>query len=907
MIDKFYLNISKEIVHLEKKEDLISQMAKSIVIEYGFDDCLLIDVHDFKQPQCSCVFVHPEFNGSLEHNIELAHVYKCQLENSILVKLFWPKKSKDKSRSYCVLPLYRDENCNIALVFRSTHFIYLSSIKRSILINLAALASTLLGKLKDLELINEDVYNLKQQHYALNSSAIVAFTDETGKITNVNDKFTEIAGYSRDELIGKDHRVINSGHHPKEFFANLWMTISSGQIWRGEVKNKRKDGGYYWVDSTIIPIKDTRGKITGYIAIRYDVTHRKDVEFSLTNALSESAFYKSAIDQSAIVAMTDKYGVINYVNDFFCRISGYSRQELIGKDHRILNSGRMPPNFFKEMWSEIKAGRVWRGEVCNKAKDGHFYWVDTVVIPFMDQNGQPEKFIAIRSDITQRKLSEEQLVAAKEEALNAAQVKAEFLANMSHEIRTPMNGIIGMTNLLLMSEIDDQTKNKLTTIQRCGETLLGILNDVLDLSKLEARKSELESIAFNLNETILDTISIFDTKAQEKNLSLNFSTNLDPSLWVKGDQTKFKQILTNLVSNAIKFTPSGFVKIHLNKSNNYFQIQVVDSGIGMDDYTLKRLFHSFSQADASTTRKYGGTGLGLAISKGLAELMSGTIDVNSHSGEGTTFTLKIPFTEIHAPHSDSTLTDLNYQFATKNPLNIMIADDNEVNLDVLNQFLIKLGYHPVLARDGSEVLDLLTTQDFDCLILDCHMPKIDGFETTKRIRNLESGRNPYIIALTASTFKNDQELCFQTGMDYFLGKPLLFDKLYECLCYFGEYKMRETNSLIDTAIVRRNYPKLQDRNSFWLMLKNHLLPTMNELIQLMFSSKGKEFKMKLHSFKGMVSTVCVISVINQIKKIESLDLSGDYELVFREMALLRRMILNLNNEIQDQYLTLEAS
>lgn len=906
-MDRFYQNISRELVECQKKEILIEVLAKFIVVELGFDDCYLADPHDAKLLKIKSLFVHPNKNSQLQELSHYTCIYKSQLNSQILVKHFWPKRSRDKARSYCVLPLHRDDDCQLFLIFRCHEYKFISRDSKRVLQQIISLASGLIRKLKYLENLNEDVYNLKQQHYALNSSAIVAFTDETGKITNVNDKFTEIAGYSRDELIGKDHRVINSGHHPKEFFANLWMTISSGQIWRGEVKNKRKDGGFYWVDSTIIPIKDTKGKITGYIAIRYDVTHRKDVEFSLTKALSESAFYKSAIDQSAIVAMTDKFGVINYANDFFCRISGYTRDELIGQDHRILNSGKMPPDFFKYMWTEIKAGRVWRGEVCNKAKDGRFYWVDTVVIPFMDQMGQPEKFIAIRSDITQRKISEEQLVTAKEEALNAAKIKAEFLANMSHEIRTPMNGIIGMTNLLLMEKHDEDTQNKLTTIQRCGETLLGILNDVLDLSKLEANKSVSESIAFNINQTIRDTVLVFEAKAREKNLLLQFTSDVDSSQWVTGDQTKFKQILSNLISNAVKFTTEGHVNIQLSKVELNYIVKVIDSGIGISEDSQEKLFQSFSQADASTTRNYGGTGLGLAISKGLAELMSGRIHVESSIGQGTTFILSLPFHDIYRPRSEMTHLEVNKSFAQKYPYKMLIADDNEVNLEFFKQLLNKLGYQPTLARDGQEVIELVSKDHFDCLFLDCHMPALDGFETTKKIRQLLDIDCPPIIALTASTFKDDQDRCFLVGMDYFLGKPLLIDQLCDCLIYFNKMSLINQKSLVDQAVVRRNYPQIQERQLFWVMLLDHIGPSLEDLIQAIIHEDEKRFKLKLHTFKGMIATVSSPFVLEHIKILETLDVVQDYEVVWRHLAFLRRMINKIVNEIQTERLDKEAS
>ncbi|WP_379136311.1 EAL domain-containing protein [Paenibacillus sp. sgz500958] len=249
------------------------------------------------------------------------------------------------------------------------------------------------------------LFELDDIMYALDESSIVAKTDAKGVITYVNDKFCAISKYSSDELIGKTHRIINSGYHPKEFFREMWRTIAAGNIWRGEVKNKAKDGEYYWVETTIVPsIRD--GKPYQYTAIRSDITERKLVEEELKHTLKELSDIQYALDESTIVAKTDARGIITYVNDRFCEISKYSREELIGKTHRIINSGYHPKTFFREMWQTISAGNIWRGDVKNRRKDGEFYWVTTTIVPFV-ADGVPFQYIAIRTDITDQKRKEE--------------------------------------------------------------------------------------------------------------------------------------------------------------------------------------------------------------------------------------------------------------------------------------------------------------------------------------------------------------------------------------------------------------------------------------------------------------------------------------------------------------------
>jgi PAS domain S-box-containing protein len=242
---------------------------------------------------------------------------------------------------------------------------------------------------------------------ALDEHAIVAITDPQGKITYVNDKFCAISKYSRDELLGQDHRIINSGYHPKEFIHELWTTIGRGHVWHGEIKNKAKDGSFYWVDTTIVPFLNEQGKPRQYVAIRADITERKAAEEKLKASTKEVIDLKLALDEHAIVAITDPQGKITYVNDKFCAISRYSRDELLGQDHRIINSGYHPKEFIHELWTTIARGKVWHGEIKNKAKDGTFYWVDTTIVPFLNEQGKPRQYVAIRADITELKRAEE--------------------------------------------------------------------------------------------------------------------------------------------------------------------------------------------------------------------------------------------------------------------------------------------------------------------------------------------------------------------------------------------------------------------------------------------------------------------------------------------------------------------
>lgn len=908
--------LGQKILTLEKSEVVLSDFARGFILEFGFKECSVVEVLE-DQSDINYLF---HFTVDQDLTFEKKVLPEGDKEKKDRYYACWrARKTLLVDKRHLFLPIVINGRVHKILRFVSHEAKRFDAKFLEDCSYLGWMIGVIKNQLNMHEILVESSYVLEQQHYALNSSAIVAFTDAKGRITNVNEKFTEIAGFTREELIGRDHRVINSGHHPQEFFSNLWKTISSGQIWRGEVKNKRKDGSYYWVDSTIVPLRDKNGQIKQYVAIRYDITHRKEVEFSLTQALQESAFYKTAIDQSAIVAMTDKNGVINYVNDFFCKISGYSREELIGRDHRILNSGKMPEGFFNQMWKEIKSGKVWRGEVCNKAKDGKFYWVDTVIIPFLDVNGEPEKYIAIRSDITLRKESENELLVAKEEAVKAARVKAEFLANMSHEIRTPMNGIIGITDLLIEDEKNEKLLGKLNLIRNCGDSLLSIVDDVLDFSKIEAGKVELENKPFDLHAAVKDVCSLFEAKAEEKDVQIDFSSHSSGEDWVTGDLTKFKQVLSNLVSNSIKFTQSGFVKVsyyphHSNLGPCDYHFCIEDTGVGISEEVMPKLFTSFTQADPSTTRNFGGTGLGLSICKGICEMMGGRIWGESELGKGSKFSFILPFVKIESTSLPSAQIrekrSIQKVLSKSFPLRILIAEDNYVNQVVISGLLEKMGYQAEIARDGAEVIEKVKEKTFDLIFMDCHMPRVDGFSATKVIKE-QLHSSPYIVALTASSFEEDKKRCLEAGMDDFLSKPVSPQAVGNIL-----KKVPQNSSM---RLQKKNFKvelNLKDMMSVHrdLVMVDHILSYFAESVEQVFEQlsscakmrDNKSCKIEAHTLKGMMSALHCFEGMKLCEKMEKIDDISEMESreILEKISIL---ILELNEQISARLNKLKAS
>jgi PAS domain S-box-containing protein len=503
-----------------------------------------------------------------------------------------------------------------------------------------------------------------------------------------------------------------------------------------------------------------RSMYLSFKQVEEEISEREQAEYNLMN-------YKNALDASAIISKTDSKGIIKHVNDMFCQISEYSKEELIGSDHRIINSSYHSRDFWIDFWGTIKRGNVWRGELRNKKKgDAGYYWVDTTIYPIKSDQGEITNFLAFRYDITERKKIEaereevfEMMKSSKQEAEYANKAKSEFLANMSHEIRTPLNAIIGFSQMLFQESTEGTSSRKyLKTIVSSGNSLLGLINDILDLAKIESGKMTIVPEAIKIRNLLNDIISIFERSASEKNLTLSLIIeDVIPKVIII-DEIRTRQILVNLIGNAIKFTDKGSVELNVicgNSRNNgdYFNLSfcVRDTGTGIAEDKQELIFESFRQTDSQRTKELGGTGLGLAISKKLALAMGGDIELESEIGKGSCFKLKLNDVEKSRTNLDvdenKSDVDLNIVFSGEK---ILIVDDIENNRLLLGEFLSNKNLKIYEAKNGIEAVEIARSTMPNLILMDQKMPLRNGDEAATILKDDTLTSHIPILCLTAS-------------------------------------------------------------------------------------------------------------------------------------------------------------
>ncbi len=787
--------------------------------------------------------------------------------------------------------------------------------------------STLMAELiREREQSQKELYDaladLAYQKFALDQHAIVSTTDVQGNIQYANDKFCEISGYTRAELLNQNHRLLNSGTHDSAFFKGMWESISSGQVWHGEICNRSKAGALYWVSATIVPLRDENGKPNKYIAIRTDITERKRMEAAIkgtearlrhiTNTIpgvvfqwhvagdldayrlkftfisdrleqflgiEPTALYETphlAIDQ---VVAEDRQKVLTGVLHAAKWREAYREDYRIQTDDDAVRWMRMeiaPENetaadgstVFTGIWQDVTelkeaddrfrevtenvpvavfqynvnaGGRfqvayvsqaiegmmgvkaesviantdefLFRVHVDDRAmfmtslSDAHAHnkpwssdfrlnhlssggtvWVHGESRPRYMPNGKVT-WNGYLTDITAAKRFATELERAKEEAESANRAKSDFLANMSHEIRTPMNGVIGTTELLLDTPLDAEQQEYLGIVKHSADALLRVINDILDFSKIEAGKLDIEHIPFHLGQCVSDTLKTVSKRAHDKGLELVCDIAPDVPMSVIGDPGRLRQVLVNLIDNAVKFTAQGEVILRITRAPgrdagfNMLLISVIDSGIGIASNKLKTIFDAFAQEDTSTTRRYGGTGLGLSICSRLAEGMGGRIWVESELGKGSTFHITTRLGLDNAGMSNPPKDVKRFDGLTA-----LIIDDNEVNRMVLSRTLNSAGMVTHAVASGQEGLAWLGQRPAerppcDLIVLDAQMPETDGFSVAQQIHGLPHCSAVPMIMLSSSSMKGDAQRSRDVGIAAYASKPVVRDDLFKIVAH----------------------------------------------------------------------------------------------------------------------------
>lgn len=496
--------------------------------------------------------------------------------------------------------------------------------------------------------------------------------------------------------------------------------------------------------------------------------------------VQKGSFYKAVVeDGSDIIFVVDYNGKIHYHNASVHETLGYRAKNLIGKNFFDFIRPDTVDEVTRQFKQSQKRAFTENVEFQFLCKDGNFRFLEFNAINLKHKEGL-DGFILDCRDIAQRKDDEAELVRLQK-------AKEQFLANMSHEIRTPINGIVGMANLLSQNPSPVERETYLSAIKHSAENLTVIINDILDLAAIESGKLKFEKIAFNLRDLLPSLISTFTYQAREKRIQVEYQIDDSLNKILLGDPVRLNQILINLVSNAVKFTHNGSIKVNGTaereaKGTCWVKIEVEDTGVGIPQEKLNTIFESFSQADASVTRKYGGTGLGLTIVKQLVELQKGSISVSSKEHVGSTFTVRIPYAvgkgyEMSAPKNARALKK-----ASAAKLFVLLVEDNDINRLYAKSVLKNWNCYTETAENGMVAIEKIKNQEYDVVLMDIQMPVMDGYETTRAIRMMETpARNVPIVALTANATKADVEKCIAAGMNDYLPKPFSPDDLYRKL------------------------------------------------------------------------------------------------------------------------------
>jgi PAS domain S-box-containing protein len=610
-------------------------------------------------------------------------------------------------------------------------------------------------------------------------------TDPVGIITDVNKQMEVLTGCTRDELIGAPFKDNFTDAERAAAATNL--VLSQRKLTDYELTARATDGTETVVSFNATTLYDRKRKLQGVFAAARDVTDRKRADEQTAQALRELNYVKAAIDEHSIVAITDPKGKITYVNDKFCSISKYTREELLGQDHRLVNSGFHPKEFIRTMWQTISGGGVWKGEIRNRAKDGSTYWVDTTIVPYLGEDGSPLRYIAIRADITERKRFEHSLQetnskldAARALAEHANASKTNFLSNMSHELRTPLNAILGMSETLLeqiSGPLTPRQVKSVTTIATSGKHLLSLINDILDVSKIESGNVVLNLETVNLPEFCESCLLFVRTQAMQKGIDVAFEL-AGGDAPICADPRRLKQILVNLLTNAVKFTPQGGrigLTVDVLPADDVVRFTVWDTGIGIAPEDEPKLFRPFTQIDSSLSRGQEGTGLGLVLVAKLAELHGGSVALESEAGRGSRFKVTLPRGAASLRAAEAASKQVADRRGFRRAL---VVEDDPNAAGILMNYLSELGLESVWHTRAEGSIEATLRERPDVILLDIELPIESGWVILQRLK--ENGRTRDIPVVVVSAL-DEPGRSRELGADAHFTKPITRKQLADFL------------------------------------------------------------------------------------------------------------------------------
>lgn len=650
----------------------------------------------------------------------------------------------------------------------------------------------------DQQIVYKEAYERNQEHITLNQHASVSISNSAGDITYVNGLFCEISGYTADELIGNNHRIIKSGVHTQEFYNDIWRTIAAGRVWKGEICNRKKNGELYWVDSTISPFMDDQGKPYQYVSIRTDITKNKAVEQNLEHTMD-------LLERTNEVAKIGHWAIdVETMNIEWSKVTrqihGVEEDFQPTLDNALVfyDEGGCREQMKKLFQRAIKYSEPFDVELIIHTKDGEKKWVRTIGVPDLS-NGKCVRVFGVFQDVSDIKRAEYDLIDARNLAEKSNKAKTDFLSNMSHELRTPLNAIIGFSELLdLDSSLTRDQKDNVEEINKAGQHLLELVNEILDLARIEAGELTFTMETINASQMVSECALLLTALIETKNIHLKISD--DSNIYVQADRKRLKQSILNLLSNAIKYnTDSGNIEIQISELNEYsVRISISDTGLGIDPAKYGLIFQPFMRLSGENDG-IEGTGLGLALTKKIVESMEGSIGVVSEVGKGSTFWIDLPIQKSPAvavaddPQDDEdpvSIADVNTPKANEK-YKILYIEDNPANLKLMMQIIASRKDTKLLSALTPQIgIEFAKTHKPDLIMLDINLPDMDGYQLLDHLKKEGFSKTPF-VAISANAMPEDVKQGKKAGFNEYLTKPINIPRFNEFLDNLYTQNQRE--------------------------------------------------------------------------------------------------------------------